>query len=306
MKKKTLLIVLVATLFVAMVALTNSVQAASGDATTTVTKIEALTGGTFDKEVTSNPASPVTLTLSADEIKALKWYDKDDPTYQDGLVRPSSGWWIGFRLTFSEDVSTDTNKKVSATYTDYTGAVKGPQEISLDKDQTSVYTCWLGIDKNKVEGKTGEVRIGTFKYTNASGLDYTVIVKVKEAEKIVFTPDERAIEVKVGSHVFTMLKGKSLKEGLTEIEMKELEALLTKEGYSFIGLYKKGTETEVSLTDKLSEDTELEIRFKKLPENKPAEKKKDPTPNTGVNVYAVAGAILVVSTLGVIVLNKRK
>ncbi len=72
MKKKTLLIVLVATLFVAMVALTNSVQAASGDATTTVTKIEALTGGTFDKEVTSNPASPVTLTLSADEIKALK------------------------------------------------------------------------------------------------------------------------------------------------------------------------------------------------------------------------------------------
>ncbi len=103
-----------------------------------------------------------------------------------------------------------------------------------------------------------------------------------------------------------MLKGKSLKEGLTEIEMKELEALLTKEGYSFIGLYKKGTETEVSLTDKLSEDTELEIRFKKLPENKPAEKKKDPTPNTGVNVYAVAGAILVVSALGVIVLNKRK
>ena len=36
------------------------------------------------------------------------------------------------------------------------------------------------------------------------------------------------------------------------------------------------------------------------------EEDKDPTPNTGIDVFAVAGAILVVSALGVVVLNKRK
>ena len=37
-----------------------------------------------------------------------------------------------------------------------------------------------------------------------------------------------------------------------------------------------------------------------------ADEEKDPTPNTGVDVYAIAGAILVVSALGTVVLNKRK
>ena len=38
----------------------------------------------------------------------------------------------------------------------------------------------------------------------------------------------------------------------------------------------------------------------------PAKEDKDDTPNTGVDVFAVAGVILVISALGVVVLNKRK
>ncbi len=41
-------------------------------------------------------------------------------------------------------------------------------------------------------------------------------------------------------------------------------------------------------------------------ENNEEEEEQDDTPNTGIDVYAVAGAILLVSALGVVVLNKRK
>ena len=285
-------------------------------------KIEALTGGTLTKD---DDKKEVTMTLTAEEINKLTWYEKDAPTYDEDVTRPGNGWWIGFRLTLPSDV---TPSEVTRDVTNVYGA-SDSKPFNADDNTTDICSYWMGIDEEKLEGKTAEFTLATYKFhwNRNKTDDLTVIIRVKpEGVKLTKDPS-KVVTVKVNDTIFTMLKGKTLtsnKEngGLTEQEVEKLNKLMEPEdGYKFAGLYYKGTENKFDFETVINEDINLETRFEKIskepvkdepvqqpiPEQPKEEKPvKDPTPKTGAENLELFATISAVLALTGIAIFKKK
>ena len=278
MNKKILLTTVVAVLFIFIFSITNPVNAETVeiDAGTDQdkVKIETLTDGAISK---NDDTKEVTIKLTAEELNKLVWYEKDAPTYDEDVERPGNGWWIGFRLTLPESVEPS---KVTSDITNVFGASSSTQ-FNADDGKTNVCSYWLGIDENKLEGKTSEFVLATYKFhwDEQKTDDLTLIVRVNpQGVKLTKDPD-KMVTVKVNDTFFTLLKGKALTDdeetgGLTASEVEKLQKIMTPgEGYKLVGIFDKATDKEFDLKDPISTDMELEVRFEKIEEPT----KDDPT-----------------------------
>ncbi len=320
MKNKILLTTFIVSLIILVISIFTPVNAESVEVDSA--KIETLTGGTITKD---DNKKEVTMTLDAEEINKLIWYAKDDPTYDEDATRPGNGWWIGFRLTLPESV---TPSKVTRDVTNVFGE-SDSKPFNSDNGKPNVCSYWLGIDENRLEGRTSEFVLGTYKFhwDDKDKVDLTVIIKVNpEGVKLTKDPDKLAT-VKINETFFTLQKGKTLTQdeengGLTEQEVEKLNKLMTpEEGYKFLGLYDKVTGEKFELTTPVTGDLTLETRFEKVetpkeeskqePEaQKPEEPKKegpkkDETPKTGVNPELIVLIFTGLSLIGIVGLKNK-
>ncbi len=310
MKKKILMVTLLAVLFVLALALTNTVKATD----ITITDVTSLSGGTVSS---STEGKVYTLTLTKTDISKLVWHAIDDPTGQAGVDRVANGWDIGFKLTLSSDF---TKGQLKAVYTDYEGIVRTNSSCTPDTN-ASEYSAWVSLNENKLEGQTEVFQLAKFEFE--IGTDKaTVIVKVDPTDVELKLPEDGSVvKVTVDGYEFTMKKDKTLSAneengGLSEAEVADLEALMTKEGYKFVGLFIKGTNTKFTLDQVISSDLELEVRFEKIPEKaveeepveEPAEEKpaeKDDTPKMGtIDVALISSVVAMVSVAGIVTVKK--
>ena len=304
MKKKILMVTLLAVLFVLALALTNTVNAADD---ITITDVKSLSGGTLVKNEAGNL---YTITLTKDQVNTLEWHAKGDPTGQPGVNRVANGWDIGFKLTLSE---TFTKGDLKVKYTNYENVVKSFD--GTPDDTASEYSCWVSLNENKLKGQKDVFQLAKFEF-EIDGNKATVIVKVDPKDVELKLPnDGRMVKVTVGDYEFTMEKGKTLSAdedngGLSEAEVADLKGLMVKEGYKFVGLFVKGTDKEFTLDQVVTENIELETRFEKLPEepaDEPEEEpvEKDDTPKMGaIDVALIASVIAIVSVSGIVAVKK--
>lgn len=320
MNKKILFTTFIAVLFVLSIFIAVPVNAEQVQVNEA--KVDTLTGGTITK---NDDQKQVTITFTAEEINDLKWYSKDEPTYQEGVTRPGNGWWLGFKLTLPESV---TPSKVTRDFTNVFGATDS-KAFNADDEAENVCSYWLGIDENRLNGKTEEFTLGTYKFhwDNKETVDLTVIIKVDpEGVKLTKDPD-KMVTVKVGDTIFTIEKGKNLttdkdKGGLTEQEAEKLNNLLKpKEGYVYVGLFDVKAQKVFELKQAVTEDLELEVRFAKEnsgdvnqntpPTDTPAETpteqptKKDTTPKTGsINFELIFSGMAMISLVTAVIIKK--
>lgn len=271
MNKKVLLGTVLTVLFIliASIAYPVSAETVEIDAGTSQDKvqIETLTGGAISKD---DNKKEVTIKLTAQEINKLVWYEKDAPTYDDDVERPGNGWWIGFKLTLPTSVDPS---KVTRDLTNVFGATS-TAPFNADNDQPRVCSYWLGIDENRLEGKTSDFVLGTYKFhwDEKKTDDLTVIIKVSpDGVKLTKDPD-KMVTVKVNDKFFTLAKGKTLTDdketgGLTASEVEALNEIMKPgEGYKLVGIFDKATDKEFDLKQAISTDMELEVRFEKIDE----------------------------------------
>ena len=272
------------TTFMAITIILSIILIVPVNAETSVTvenaKVETLSGGNISKD---EAKKEVTITLTSEEINKLTWYEKDAPTYDEDVTRPGNGWWIGFRLTLPSNV---TPSEVTRDVTNVYGA-SDSKPFNADDNTTDVCSYWAGIDENKLEGKTSEFTLATYKFhwDSKKTDDLTVIIRVNP-ESVKLTKDpSKMVTVKINDTAFTLLKDKNLtadadKGGLTEEEVKKLNKLMEpEEGYKFVGLFIKGSDEKFDLEQTISNDMELEVRFEKEEEKEPDIKPQDPTIN---------------------------
>lgn len=286
--KKFLLTTFTAIVVILSIFMTLPVNA-EDSVTVAEAKVELLSGGTISKD---DDKKEVTITLTSEEINKLTWYEKDAPTYDDDVTRPGNGWWIGFRLTLPSSV---TPSKVTRDVTNVYGA-SDSKPFNADNGKTDVCSYWLGIDENKLEGKTSEFTLGTYKFhwDEKKTDDLTVTIRVKpEGVKLTKDPS-KMVTVKINDTMFTMSKGKNLTSdetngGLTEQEVEKLNKLMEpEEGYKFLGLYVKGTDNKFDIETVINDDMELETKFEEIKENikpevKPSDTAKDEPTETPVS-----------------------
>ncbi len=251
MKNKILLVTLVFAIFLLCVVIANPVSAGTSNQIGNVT-VSTLTGGSI--EVNENTA---TVTLDSNAVNQLAWH----PAVEGEVKRPANGWWIGFKLTFDQPVN---DKNVQCTYTNYLNESQGTKPINLDTNTT--YSSWVLINDNVLKGKEGELTVGTFKYTSDdSTVDLTVVVKISNPKEVKLKVPTNGVKVTVDGVTFTMEKNKTLKEGLTESEMADLDKLMTpKSGYRLDGLYDGDTKVDLEST-KFSDNKDLKVKFEKIP-----------------------------------------
>ena len=253
-------------------------------------KVE-ITGGSTGTVSGSQEENTVVVVKEAN----LKWVAADP-----SVGRNVDGYWIGVKITAPSGIDATKSKMTR------TGATKTFDSI---KDGSDYAGLWVRVDENKLAAATDELVLQNYKFTwvkTTSGSEDTVTtqnltVKVKVDKEKIKLDKEGTVEVKVGGKTFTLTKGKSLND-LTDKEKATLAELKkAPKGKKFVAFVdEKGNVVKESAA--INVDVKLTAKFEKVEAKK---KSKDPTPNTGVDVYAVAGAILVVSALGVVALSKR-
>ncbi len=224
----------------------------------------------------------------------LKWVAADK-----AIGRDVDGYWIGIKVTVP------TNADLTKSTMTRDGNVTKTFESIKDGDNYA--GLWVRVDENKLAAAKGDLLLKeyTLTWVMKNGNEQTTPtvqhVTVKVQKNAVKLDKANTVTVKVGGKTFTLTKGKSLND-LTDKEKATLAELKkAPKGKKFVAFVdEKGKVVKES--DKINADVKLTAKFEKVETKK---KEKDPTPNTGVDVYSVAGAILVVSALGVVALSKR-
>ena len=201
MKKKILAVSILLLAISMLFILTNTVKAA----TATIEKVESLSGGNVEAK-----DNVYTITLTKDDVNKLEWHAIDDPTYQEGVDRVANGWDVGFKVTFSEEI---TKGDLKAEYTDVEGITKTNPSCTPDTNPKE-YSAWVSLNENKLEGKKETFQLAKFVFTIGTETK-TVIINIDPTDvKLKVPEDGRMVKVTVygyeSTYEFTMEKDKTL------------------------------------------------------------------------------------------------
>ena len=241
-----------------------------------------------ESDIENNTSKTVTVKYNAGN---LKWYEKD---LQIG--RNVDGYWIGIRIDAPSWRAENAKYK------------RGGVEVSFDKvkDGTDYVNAWINVTSANLQAikEKGEPYV-ILEYEfdwNGDGdfNDQKLIVQV-DPDKIVLedVPETHAkvtVNSIVGSKVFTVKKGESLNEYLTDSEKAVLKQLQeAPKGKKLVGIFKG--DKAFSLDEKITENTILTIKFADA---------LDETPKTGVNDSMLASLVVMnLSLLGMLTLKKK-
>ncbi len=261
--------------------------------------ISVISEGT--SKVDNNNTANVTVKYTAGN---LKWYEKDTK-----IGRNSDGYWIGIKIEAPKGRSENASFQ------------RGGKTVKFNdvKDGEDYVNAWLGVNQERLKevkekGEPYTILVYDFDWDADGDFDDQTLVVQVDPDKIVLedVPETHAIvTVKgiTGNRTFTVEKGKSLNEYLSDEEKEKLNKLLTApEGKKLVGIFKD--DVEFSLDEKITENTTLTIKFEDIKAEEPIEESieepKDDTPKTGVNdsMFFVISMTLL-SGASVIVLRKK-
>ena len=276
-----------------------------------ITSVMAIDAGTVQQLTAANNETKtdgdktVTLTYTSAQLNDLTWYDKDDPTGSPDVTRPASGWWIGYKVTLPSGVTAS-----EVTVERDIGGNKATGGFNPDVPGGNACSYWIGITENTIEGKTEEFTHATIVYKKDNEVFLTVVIKI-DPSGVELKKDERMVTVDVDGVKFTLLKDKTLQEGLSASDLESLQSMIG-DGT----LVDRVTDEEVILSETvIDDDRELTVKAPVVPTPEPTpevtpepipEEVKDTTPKTGTSIDLEKSIALgmLLSIVGLVVMKK--
>lgn len=291
MKKRIFTIMLLSLTLLVVCTLTSTVCAVAGN----YSKVSIITG---EGEIPDDDAENVVVTIN----KAKLTWSEADPL----LGRDVDGYWVGIKVEAPDDIDKEasTIDAVSAN-----GQVLTRFVYDQIKDAETYTTLWKRVDDNTLNSNEDEITLIKYNcYWKKDDTTTTQTITIKLKKDAIELEKEGTVTVTIGDNKFTLTEGNTLSD-LTNSEKEILNSYkIASEGYIF-SHFENEQGKVIKEDDPIIEDVTLKPIFIADPNYVPATQSNDDfdnTPKTGVvDVVGYTLLVVIVSAIGIIVLNKK-